>query len=66
MQRVRRSEINVKDDAAVSKLQKEISFLKEVLMLKQKGTINEMSSKVIRLQEENERLKGIVTNFNAA
>ncbi len=24
-----------------------------------------MSSKVIRLQEENERLKGIVTNFNS-
>jgi hypothetical protein len=34
MQRVRRAEINVKDDAALHKLQKEISFLKEVLMLK--------------------------------
>jgi Kinesin motor domain len=49
MQRVRKTELNVHEDATVNKLQREISFLKEVLMLKQKGTVNEMSSKVIRL-----------------
>ena len=34
MQRVRRFEINVNEDAAVSKLQREITFLREVLMMK--------------------------------
>lgn len=62
MQRVRRSEVSVHEDAAVGKLQREVSFLKEVLMMKQKGTVGEMSNKVIKLQEENERLKDIVTN----
>ncbi len=57
MQRVKRSEVDVNEDAAVSRLQREIAFLREVLMMKQKGTVNEMSNKVIKLQEENERLK---------
>lgn len=60
MQRVRRSEYNLKDEVAVTKLQKEVSFLKEVLLMKQKGTANDMSNKVILLQEENERLKDII------
>lgn len=49
MQRVRRSEFSVNEDAAVNKLQKEVNFLKEVLMIKQKGTVNDMSTKVIKL-----------------
>lgn len=48
------------EDQAVTKLQKEISFLKEVLLMKNKGTVGEMSSKVMRLQEENDRLRGMV------
>jgi predicted oxidoreductase (fatty acid repression mutant protein) len=60
MQRVRRSEYDLKDEVAVTKLQKEVSFLKEVLLMKQKGTANDMSNKVILLQEENERLKDII------
>lgn len=60
MQRVLRTEFNVHEDAAVGKLQREITFLREVLMMKQKGTVNEMSTKVIKLQEENERLKMMV------
>ncbi len=49
MQRVKRTEANVHDDATVTRLQREISFLKDVLQLKNKGTVNEMSNKVIRL-----------------
>jgi predicted oxidoreductase (fatty acid repression mutant protein) len=60
MQRVRRSEYDLKDEVAVTKLQREVSFLKEVLLMKQKGTANDMSNKVILLQEENERLKDII------
>ncbi len=48
------------EDATVTRLQREISFLKDVLQLKNKGTVNDMSNKVIRLQEENDRLKQIV------
>jgi hypothetical protein len=44
----------------MNKLQKEITFLKEVLLIKQKGTGDQMSKKVIILQEENERLRGMV------
>jgi hypothetical protein len=33
-------------------------------MMKQKGTVNEMSTKVIKLKEENERLKIMVQNKN--
>jgi hypothetical protein len=46
----------------VNKLQKEITFLKEVLAMKSKGNEKEISKKVIRLQEENDRLKSIVVN----
>jgi hypothetical protein len=46
---VKRSEVDVNEDAAVCKLQREIAFLREVLMMKQKGTVNEMSTKVIKL-----------------
>lgn len=49
MQRVKRQEVNAYEDAVINRLQREITFLKEVLNMKQKGTTNEMSSKVVML-----------------
>ena len=60
MQRVRRNDISAQDDAVITRLQREINFLKEVLILKQKGSNTDLSQKVVRLQEENERLKNMV------
>lgn len=37
MQRVRKNEINAKDDALVQKLQREVQYLKELLMQRRKG-----------------------------
>jgi len=60
MQKVKRHELNAQEDALITKLHKEICFLKEILIIRQKGTVGDMSSKIIKLQEENERLKGMV------
>jgi hypothetical protein len=60
MTRVKRNEVNAQEDAVVIKLQREIKFLKEVLQMRQKGGGNDLSNKIVRLQEENERLKGMV------
>ena len=60
MTRVKRNEVNAQEDAVVIKLQREITFLKEVLQMRQKGGGNDLSNKIVRLQEENERLKGMV------
>lgn len=49
IQRVKRSETNVKQDAAVNQLQKEVSFLKELLQIKSKGQVNELSKKMVTL-----------------
>lgn len=64
MQRVKRQEVNAYEDAIINRLQREITFLKDVLNMKQKGTANEMTSKVVMLQEENERLKNMVLEKN--
>ena len=37
MQRVKRNEINAKDDALVQKLQREVQYLKELLTLRKRG-----------------------------
>ena len=37
MQRVKKNEINAKDDALVQKLQKEVLYLKELLQMKRQG-----------------------------
>lgn len=60
MQKVKRNDFDANDDLTLTKLQKEIVFLKETLQLKQKGTTGDLSSKIIQLQEENQRLKGMV------
>lgn len=44
----------------IAKLQKEITYLKEILIIRQKGSVGEMSSKILKLQEENERLKHMI------
>lgn len=43
MQRVKRQEVNAYEDAIINKLQREITFLKEVLNMKQKGTGTDMT-----------------------
>ena len=60
MQRVRRQEVSVFEDQTVNKLQKEISFLKEVLAMKTKGNELDISKQMVKLQEENQRLKSLV------
>lgn len=60
MQKVKRHEVNAHDDALINKLHKEIIFLKEILTIRQKGHTSDLSNKILRLQEENERLKGMV------
>jgi hypothetical protein len=59
MQRVRRNEINAKDDALVQKLQKEVQYLKELLAMRKRGTggIGEISQQLYILKDENERLR---------
>lgn len=37
MQRVRKNEISAKDDALISKLQREVQYLKQLLQVKKKG-----------------------------
>jgi hypothetical protein len=49
MQKVKRHEMNASDDAIITKLHKEITFLKEILIIRQKGTVGDMSSKIIKL-----------------
>ena len=61
---MKRQEVNAFEDAIINRLQREISFLKDVLNMKQKGSANEMTSKVVMLQEENERLKNMVLDKN--
>ena len=54
------------EDQTVGRLQKEITFLKEVLAMKSKGSDGELSKQMIRLQEENLRLKSLVHQSNEA
>lgn len=59
MQRVRRNElISADSEEVVAKMQKEISFLKEMLALRQQDS--HLQRKINDLQSENERLKRIV------
>jgi FtsZ-binding cell division protein ZapB len=61
MQRVRRNElISAESEEVVTKMQKEISFLKEMLALRQQDS--HLQRKINDLQSENERLKRIVTS----
>jgi len=50
LQRVKRNEINAKDDALIHKLQSEINYLKELLQLKKKGKSDELTSQLYTLK----------------
>jgi hypothetical protein len=49
MQKVKRNDFDATDELTMSKLQKEITFLKEVLQIRQKGTVGDLSTKIIQL-----------------
>ena len=55
------NEISATDDALINKLQKEINYLKELLKMKRKngltGGVQDIHTKMITLQQENERLR---------
>ncbi|CDW83904.1 kinesin motor domain containing protein [Stylonychia lemnae] len=64
MQRVKKNEINAKDDALVQKLQKEVHHLKELLQLKRKGVNpTDLSVQLYMLKDENERLRQYAVNY---
>ena len=64
MQRVKRNEINAKDDALVQKLQREVQYLKDLLALRKKGQLGDMSTQLYILRDENERLRQIALNYD--
>jgi hypothetical protein len=43
MQRVKRNEINAKDDALVQKLQREVQYLRELLQMRRNGNQRDIS-----------------------
>ena len=47
MQKVKRNDFDATNDSTLTKLQKEVIFLKEVLQIRQKGTTGDLSSKII-------------------
>lgn len=57
MQRVKRNEINAKDDALVQKLQREVQYLKELLQMRKGGATGAVSQQLYILRDENERLR---------
>ena len=64
MQRVKRNEINAKDDALVQKLQREVQYLKDLLALRKKGQLGDMSTQLYILRDENERLRQMALNYD--
>lgn len=59
VQKVKRNEINAKDDALILKLQSEISYLRELLKLTKKGKSDELASQLYLLKQENRRLRSL-------
>ena len=59
MVKVSANSINAADDALVSKLQKEVQHLKEILNLNRKGGVLDVHQQLLVLKEENSRLKGM-------
>lgn len=59
--KVRANEISATDDALINKLQQEINYLKDLLKMKRKngltGGVQDIHTKMITLQQENERLR---------
>ena len=66
MQRVKRNEINAKDDALVQKLQREVQYLKELLTLRKRGVAGkvDISQQLYILKDENERLRQMAMNYD--
>eukprot|EP00347_Sterkiella_histriomuscorum_P010280 403376907 len=62
--KVSKNEINAQDDALVCKLQKEISYLKELLKMRRKGDQVNIQQQVYQLKEENERLRAIAMSVS--
>lgn len=65
MQRLRRNEINAKDDALVQRLQREVSYLKELLALRRRGGAGQtqISQQLYILKGENERLRQMAMDY---
>lgn len=63
MQRVKRNEINAKDDALVQKLQREVQYLKELLALRRKGAPGDLSQQLYLLKDENMRLREMAIDY---
>ncbi|TNV86797.1 hypothetical protein FGO68_gene1664 [Halteria grandinella] len=62
--KVTKNEINAQDDILVQKLQKEISYLKDLLQMRRKGDKNSLQEQLFRLREENDRLRQIALSIS--
>ena len=62
MTKVSANQISAQDDALVSKLQKEIQHLKEILNMKRRGGAHDLHQQLLMLKEENSKLKEMVGN----
>jgi len=59
MVKVNANTVNAADDALVSKLQKEVQHLKDILNLNRKGGVLDVHQQLLVLKEENDRLKNV-------
>lgn len=57
MVKVQANSVSAADDALVTKLQKEVQHLKEILNLNRKGGVLDVHQQLLVLKEENHRLK---------
>jgi hypothetical protein len=57
MVKVQANTVSAADDALVSKLQKEVQHLKDILNLNRKGGVLDVHQQLLVLKEENSRLK---------
>lgn len=68
MIKVKVNEISATDDALINKLQKEINYLKNILKMKRKnglaGGVQDIHTKLIHLQQENDRLRQNFVSIN--
>lgn len=63
MVKIKKNEISATNDQLVTKLQREIQHLKDMLNLKKRGGFQEINQQIWTLKEENERLKKITLNI---
>lgn len=61
MVKVQANAVSAADDALVSKLQREVQHLKEILNLNRKGGVLDINQQLLVLKEENHRLKDMAT-----